>query len=361
MKTSITEFNNQTERIKTHLEVLDKFNQLIRNQSNADVDFIKANSTHEKEFTYRSNIISLYGAFEHFIESVIIEYIQSVQEHIASFEEWGEKITKNYFELWKKLHGKLSYQKYSSISENMMVENLYEVVRNKKSGIMPECYLQNGGNYKSTIISEMFNEIGVVNINDSVIKYEPFRSYLIEQNPNSQKLELFQQKELYLHNLDELVERRNEIAHGSSSENTISNEMFQDMLRFIGLYSEAINYFLTDKVREIQWHNNEIETIKIKNVFRNGKVALLNVEDVKKMLYTNNISISVGDSVMVHYRQNECSRFNIERIKEIRVDLKNGEREKIVENVSVVDEIEEIAIEVHNSVKAKQKIKIIPS
>ena len=101
MKTSITEFNNQTERIKTHLEVLDKFNQLIRTQNNADVDFIKANSTHEKEFTYRSNIISLYGAFEHFVESVIIEYIQSVQEHIASFEEWGEKITRNYFELWK--------------------------------------------------------------------------------------------------------------------------------------------------------------------------------------------------------------------------------------------------------------------
>lgn len=358
MRTAIIEFKKQIEKIKTHLAVLDKCDQIIKKQDDEDAIFIKSHINQEKEFRYRSNIISLYGAFEHFIESIITEYIKSIQEYTASFKEWNGKITNNYFELWKKLHSKLSYPKYNFITEKSMVENIYEVIRNNKSELIPECFLQNGGNYKSSIICDMFNKIGIENINDLVIKYEPLQSYLIEQYQDYQGLALIK-KELYLQNLNELVERRNEIAHGSSSDNIIDNELFKSILNFIDSYAETIDNFLTDKVCEKQWQCNKAKAITIDNVFsRKGNVALLHIEDFTKDAKT---LITVGNKLLVNYKENDRSRFFSTAIKEIRIDMKSGEKNKIVKEILVDDNVEQITIEVSCAVKTKQKIKIMPS
>ena len=356
MRTSLLEFNNQVDQIKTHLNVLEKYSELIKDQNNDCVNYIKENSTEEKVFTYRSNIISLYGAFEQFLENIIKEYFQAVQHYYSSFEEWEDTVTKNYFELWKKLHGKLSYPKYSAISQDSMVENLNDVIRNHKSTLIPECYIQNGGNYKSTIISNMFNEIGILNINDNLVKYEPFKSCLINQNPDFQYLEPNKKKELYFQKLDDLVERRNEIAHGSRSSEILNSDIFTELLFYISCYAESMNSFLFDRVREKQWQSIKTKAIKIHNVFNKGKVALLNVEEMKG----NGIdSFAVGDLLLVNYKESDCSRFIMAKIEEIRVDLKNGEKEKVVDTAIVNEEIEEISVGVSEKVKSGQKIKLM--
>lgn len=96
MNIAIDEFEKQIEKIKLHLDILEKYDQIIRNQHSQIATYIKNNISDEKVFNYRSNIISLYGAFEHFIESVIQEYIEKAQKFITSFDGWGDKITKNY-------------------------------------------------------------------------------------------------------------------------------------------------------------------------------------------------------------------------------------------------------------------------
>ena len=57
MNSSITEFKEQIKHIETHLNVLEKYEQIIKKLSDEDADFIKSNSTQEKQFSYRSNII----------------------------------------------------------------------------------------------------------------------------------------------------------------------------------------------------------------------------------------------------------------------------------------------------------------
>ncbi len=356
MKESLSEFNDQIEQIKTHINVLEKYSELIKVQNNAYVDYIKSNSTEERVFNYRSNIISLYGAFEQFLENIIKEYFKVVQIYYISFEEWEDVVTKNYIELWKKLHGKLSYTKYNSITQESMVENLNDVVRNHKSILIPECFIQNGGNYKSTIISNMFKDIGIVNINDILVKYDPFQSCLMEQYPDSQFLESTKKKELYFQKLDELVELRNEVAHGARPDQIMNNDIFMEMLSYISCYAESMNSFLTDKVFEKQWQNVKTKAIKIAHIYQEGKVALLNIEEMND---SGIASFSVGDSLLVNYKENDCSRFFVTEIKEIRVDLKSGENNKIVDNMIIDNNIDQISIEVLHKIKAQQKIKFI--
>ncbi len=356
MKNSITEFRKQIENIKTHLHVLEKYELIIKNMSSEEANFIKRNSTQEKQFAYRSNIISLYGAFEHFIENIIIEYIESIQEHIASFNEWGPEITEKYIDLWKKLHGKLKYPKYSSIKLNSMVENIYGIFIDNKKTLIPECFLQNGGNYRSKVILEMFNGIGIKNINDFVIKYEPFQSYLSNKFPEIQNIEKDTRTKLYFRDLEDLVDRRNEIAHGSSSDNTIDDNSVIEKIQFVESYAEAINNYLTDKVYERQWGNNKTNEIKITNVFaKAGYVALLDIKDLSK----DPKKIMSSSKILVNYKENGCSRFFITEIKEIRVDLTSGETDKKVDEIVVDNNVEQISIKVSGEVKRNQKIMLL--
>ena len=356
MNSSITEFKEQIKHIETHLNVLEKYEQIIKKLSDEDADFIKSNSTQEKQFSYRSNIISLYGAFEHFIENIIIEYIGSIQKLISSFDEWAPAITGNYFDLWKKLHGKLKYPKYSFISENEMVENIHKIVINHEKTLIPQCFLQNGGNYRANEICDMFKRVGINNINDFVIKYEPFQSYLSEQFPEIQNVENGRRTELYFQDLEDLVNRRNEIAHGSSDDNTIDGNSFIEKIQFVKSYAEAINNYLTDKVYERQWGNNKPDAIKITNVFtKAGNIALLDINDIRK----DSKKIMSSSKILVNYKENECSRFFITKIKEIRVDLTSGEKDKTVDEIVVDSNVEQISIEVSEKVKPNQKIKIL--
>ncbi len=351
MNVSIYEFIKQINQIRQHLEVFERYDDILKNLQNADADFIKSNMTQEKVFLYRSNIISLYGAFEHFIESVIQEYIKSAQKYIASFNHWGEKITKNYFDLWKKLHGSLNYAKFSSISETMMVENLHKVICKNESTLIPQCFLQNGGNYRSKVINEMFNNIGIQDINVNLLKYEPFKSFLGQQYHGSETLDISQKIELYYSFLDDLVERRNEIAHGATSDNLLNNELFKVMLSSVEKYATSINYLLKDKVYEKKWEHNDNTAIKIDNVYHKN-VALLCLSDI-------NTSIAVGNKILIHYKENDCSRFFEAEIEEMRVDIKHGEKEKNVNYYENVNNLDALTIKISQNVKPKQKIKLL--
>lgn len=352
MNTSILKFSEQIRQIKCHLEVFEKYEELIKIYDNEDVNFIKANRTQEKLFFYRSNIISLYGAFERFIEDVIREYISSVQDYIISFNEWGEKIANGYFGLWKELHKKLAYPKFASINETKMVDNLYKVICNKESSLIPECFLQNGGNYKPKIINEVFSNIGIQNINQQLLKHEPLRSYFEQQNYDFENIETDQKLKLCYQDLDDLVDRRNEIAHGLISDNILSIDLFRKILDFTEIYAKSVIFFLTNKVYEKKWIQKKDKAIKIDHVYREGKVAILNIDNIKNNKTT---PISVGRRILVKYKEEGNSSFFMEtNIEEIRIDIKDGGENIKLDEYLYEDNLEAISIKLSNKVKAKQ-------
>lgn len=52
--------------------------------------------TNERIFNYRSNIISIYGSFEQFIESSIKEYVKELLKVCSSFSELDDAIQNKY-------------------------------------------------------------------------------------------------------------------------------------------------------------------------------------------------------------------------------------------------------------------------
>lgn len=220
-----------------------------------------------------------------------------------------------------------------------MVENIYMVICQKQSSLLPQCFLQNGGNYKSKIINDMFNYIDIVNINDVLLEYDPIKTYLQEQALPSRELN---------NNIDDLVERRNEIAHGADSTALLSYDLFRNMLCCIEKYAYSMNALLCDKVLEKRWTLGNDLLINIDHVY-NKNIVTLCIKDITK-------TFSVGDKLLV--RNKGIPHFVEVKIEEIRVDVRNGQKDTLVENIDGIDDLDAVSIKISNEIKINNKHKI---
>ena len=249
MNLAITEFLKQTEAIKIHNECFESFERLLKAHKKTEPDARKIanNFTAERIFNYRANIISLYGCFEHFIEALIKEYIGDLSQICKSFDKLDKKIRRGYVVNWKTLHGKLSFPKYSDISEKEMIESLYLSIVEGHNKIMEECYLKNGGNYNHRMVMDSFCELGLDNLDTILGKYHPLNEFL--QQEGLQDME----SESKYRMLNSLVQYRNNIAHGVDPDNILSVHEFTDYLDFLEKYAKAVALYVNDSYWGKYW------------------------------------------------------------------------------------------------------------
>lgn len=271
MKVSLDVFKQKVDDIKSHNACFVSLYKIMADVRDikTDANLFLNNYTKERGFNFRANVITLYGIFEQFVEDSIREYVDELSRLVSSFDLLNDKIKKEYVEKWKGLHGKLNYAKFSNIEENRMIETLYETVVKNNNQILAECFLLNGGNYKHECISNMLINLGLNDYKSCIAKYPPLKDYFgggshIDYNK-----------------LDELVDCRNEIAHGANYENIWSIEMFLSYLDFLVVYGETLTNYLNDKLLQEYWNKYSIgKVIKPYNYYTANKVFEFHLKDL---------------------------------------------------------------------------------
>ena len=76
--------------------------------------------------------------------------------------------------------------------------------------------------------------------------------------------------------MNDLVDRRNEIAHGESNTDLLNSDIFNDYIEFIEISVKSINSFLNDAILEVQWNNNTNITFKPYRSFSDKLVIAVN-------------------------------------------------------------------------------------
>ena len=271
MKVSLVVFKQRIDDIKSHNTCFGSLHQIMEDVRyiNPEANLFLDNYTKERGFNFRANVITLYGIFEQFIEDSIKEYVDELSRLVSSFDLLNDKIKKEYVEKWKGLHGKLNYAKFSNIEENRMIETLYETVVKNNNQILAECFLLNGGNYKHEYISNMLNNLGLNDFKSCIAKYPPLKDYFEGESHIDCSM------------LDELVDCRNEIAHGANYGTIWSIDMFLSYLDFFVLYGETLTNYLNDKLLKEYWDKYSIgKIIKPYNYYTANKVFEFHLNDM---------------------------------------------------------------------------------
>lgn len=201
MESTVIAFNLKINQLANHLK-------MGRNLDNEILDMLqKGNEVpsclkqmlrqpERKIFKYKLSILILYGAFENFVENIILSYL-------------------------KKLNGK-----YDQITDEEVVRKLYSCICNSENyKLNAIAYTHHSSNLRVDMVRELFNGVGLKGIDKKIVKEKILREKMqvldddFRENMN-QKILL----EKAFYRINEIVERRNDIAHGvdDADENILS-------------------------------------------------------------------------------------------------------------------------------------------
>lgn len=338
------ELESQLLSFRSHKTALSEESSLIRAIQEHHSEF----ATKRRQFNYNTIIVSLYGFLEQFVESLISAYIRYLNMIIPEYENLPEAIRKNHVTLSLDLLKLSEQSKYrEKFSTEEIISNLHSCI-NQTGGyrINEIAFIQHTANFRADVIQEFFAKVGVEGVSGRIKYSSVFINYLKSKHPN-REIEDIKRDSEYLFYLNDLAERRNEVAHGTLADELLSNDILSEYINFSECYGEALYEVVYSEALPymIQYLPQEevIELGKPIKIFQNGKII---------GIFLKNISVSKGDLIIAG-TNNKKLPYLAGEITEIQIN--NVSYEKI----SVDTEGKEVGIRIPFRAKEKHNIYII--
>lgn len=260
-----------------------------------------------KIYDYNGVLICVYGIFEGFFRSIVSCFIREIFEECSDYSHIPKKILDAHFSLSLELARKS--ESYGFDKENI-IKNLSDFTSGSIDNFNFDAIFINGGNLKHGRVCELLSRVGV-DFNNNIYGLQDVRA-LFDGFFSSVEVDL--EKERFIHlvsaRIDDMVERRNEIAHGSSfkSANIISlldvKLLFIDFMKIYGFAIWKSLDFNNFRFRMGRGRYHELTVIH--NVYNN---SILCFELAAGKF------LKVGDDIFVLDNNENLLRLNVESIE----------------------------------------------
>jgi len=334
--TSLEDFKKELNHIRDYLKHIEYVNNVIsysglandsdeiKNLLNTLKEHSKNFSIARKRFEYKATIISLYGLLEKYIEAWIKEYLDSLSRLVPDYNLIDEKIRNHHFDLSLKLINTITSResaKYQHITKEEVLNNLNScMVSPKKYQINSEAFVLLSGNLKHNKIVELFGYLNI-DLNAKLVNNESLNNQIgLSKERITQT-----QKDVLYEKINDLVERRNEIAHGSEKlDNLLDISELEPYIDFLEVYGQAIFEVLyEDLIKQESVHTFQ-KVEKIIDIFNNQILALA--------FEIENYSINVGDMIIIETPE---GKFEKKSILEIQLEGKSYLTLQILEKKNI--------------------------
>jgi hypothetical protein len=259
-------------------------------------------------FNYNSIVISLYGFFEQFIESMLRNYIDYLNEIVPKFSELPDSIKQNHTELSFEQIKRIKSSRYrGDFTETEIILSLHTCVNDADNyQVNAEAFVHHTANFRTDVIQESFTQVGVENISRRVLECTGFQDYLKTVNPD-RDVENIKIDEAFFY-LDDLAERRNEVAHGAPSE-MLNNTRFLDYITFFEAYGLALY--------EVVYESTLPYIVKHHGIELGPPIAVYNSKIVG--ISVSNRTVQVGD-LLIAQTANTARPYLASEIQSLHVD-----------------------------------------
>jgi len=275
----LEEFFEEIQKIEDYIQHIEKIDDFTKKYHYVKTDTINSIKQHllkyrteKKIFEYKSLIISLYGLLENYISEIIQEHILNISNIFNSYSDIPKKLSQQHFTLSIRLISILDekrYHKYSDIDKYDILKILHNCVIDKKNyNLNKEAFIPSSGNLKHSKIVESFNIIDIklderLKIN---IEFKKFLETIFVHIDHLNSNELYEK-------INDLVERRNEIAHSNNINNLLSINEIRDYIVFLRSYAKALYDILLEKEIEYEKLYSYKKIDNVINIFGNSILA----------------------------------------------------------------------------------------
>jgi RiboL-PSP-HEPN len=350
--TSLERFKKEINQVREyfqHIQHVDNIlNYVVSSTDNEEIkvslnrlkDHHRSFRKDKKIFEYKASIISLYGLLEKYVEIWIKEYLDSLAVLITDYNNIDEKIRNNHFELSLKLINTIAGResaKYQHLTKEEVVKNLNECIVNPKNyKFNTEAFVILSGNLKHKQIVKMF-ELVNVSLNEELKNNQTLTQYF-DSDKGITNISNIDTDILY-NKINDLVERRNQIAHGSEALDILNISELEVYIQFLETYCQAIFEILSEELIKKESIHTFQNIEKVIKIFDN-KILAFEID---------NYTIKVGDILIVETTER---KFLKKSILTIQLDNKSYTELTILEKKN-------IAISVEPNIKENQKFYIV--
>ena len=330
---SLKNFKRELNQIKEYLKhlkyvnnvtaysILESDNEQISKLLNTLKDHDRSFRTDKRIFEYNASIISLYGLLEKYVEIWIKEYLGSLSSIVPGYNQIDQKIRDNHFEISLKLINTITSResaKYDHIKKEEVLKKLNECIVNPSNyQINTEAFVLLSGNLKHSQIVELFKYLNL-DLNNELLKNEDLNNEIgLDKTTISQT----SKDDLY-NKINYLVERRNQIAHGSEVLDILDISALEPYIQFLEKYCQAIFEILVEQLIKQESIHTFQKIEKVIQVY-NGKILAFEI---------NSYTIKVGDMLIIETQEN---RFYKKPILTIQLDKKDYQELPITEKTNI--------------------------
>jgi hypothetical protein len=306
MNSILSEFQNEMELLKLYIEFQSKSykSQSKFEKSEPNSIFKKLTISKIKQFDFNSHIISIYGAYEHFVEQLLVKYLNEICTITNSYNLLPEEVQKNNLSKTLDIIKQLDYRKNRNIKPEKIIEILHKNINENSSTINISAFKSHNANFRISVIDKYFSEIGIKNISNLVRQYEPLKTLL----ENSISDYSSKRRAIVFQILEHICDLRNDIAHGVHNVQLINKTILFEYINFMKIYTSSLFELINDNylAKVYNQNNDEIEVIKIYNkeilcfntkgklITKNSKILVKSEKHFPNIFFVNIINIQYG-------------------------------------------------------------------
>ena len=334
----LNEFKREMELLKLYIDFQNRSyaNQAKIEQGQPDSILRDLTVSKIKQFDFNSHIISIYGAYENFVEQLLAKYLSLICSLIPNYRLLPDDIKKSNVKKSLEIIKNIDYRKNRNFKTEDLIETLHKNMSEDFSIVNIDAFKNHSANFKIAIVNSYFSEVGIKDVSNLVRNYEPLKTYVQDNIADASS----RPNNIIFEKLEYICEIRNDIAHGVRSIELIDKSILFEHIDYMKIYCESLYELIQDSYFST-FYTEITEELDVIDIFNNKILCF----------HTKGKVISKNSKILVH-SSSRTPQYFLANIKEIR------HNNSVIDCTSEGDNIK-IGISLDRRIKNTMKFKII--
>ncbi|MEQ9358003.1 MAE_28990/MAE_18760 family HEPN-like nuclease [Coleofasciculus sp. G3-WIS-01] len=288
-------------------------------QANSIIDELTQNAPEARNwriYDHCAVVTRLYAIYERFVEDLIREWIQLLPDLFPVYADLGDRICNTHRVGVARLLLDITKNRFGHLSVEEVIRGLFYGASGtgEKYELLPDAFLLHEQNLRKNTLDKLFADAGISQAWSWVEKHRKIK-YFVEEIRGSENTAEGE--------LNELIDYRNDAAHGAFIDTILSSNALLELCDFVEALCQALAELVTCQIIEQQTSTGQAQEIgRITKWLKKRQAAVAKVEET---------TLSVGTSVFL-MGEAYCQ---LARIQSIRINDADQESVQTISGMEV--------------------------
>jgi hypothetical protein len=234
-------------------------------------------------------VTRLYAIYERFVENLVTDWVRLLPSIFPRYVDLEETIQNSHRAGVGRLLCDLKKNRFEHLSIDQVVRGLFRGVTGEEEyALLPDAFLLHEQNLRKGVLEQLFAGAGIQNAWGWVEKHRAVKRFVEEVRANENTAE---------GELKELIDYRNEAAHGAVIDNFLSSNALLELCDFVETLCQALAELVTYKVVDRQKSIGQAKEIgQITRWFPACKATRAKIKQTTLLIGTNLFLIKEASS-----------------------------------------------------------------